>query len=50
VEVMFCFEDESWTTKEAKYKIYSIKKAVQYHGHIHGEKELEDGIAAMKIL
>lgn len=25
-------------------------KAVEYHGHIHDQKTLEDGIAAMKIL
>lgn len=47
---MYCFEDENYTTKEAQKKIRQIMKAVEYHGHIHDQKTLEDGIAAMKIL
>lgn len=48
--MLFCLVDESWTTMEAQAKVREMKRAYQYHGHLHNEKELEDGIAAMQIL
>lgn len=38
------------TTREAQQKINDFKEAIRYHGHLHNQKQLEDGIASMKIM
>lgn len=42
--------DESWTTKEAASKLKDIELNYAKWGHLHQEKQLLDGMAAMNIL
>jgi RNase H-fold protein (predicted Holliday junction resolvase) len=42
--------DENWTTKEATSKLKDIEVTYAKWGHLHKEKQLLDGMAAMNIL
>ena len=48
--IRYTFMDESWSTMEAKSQLGAIKKEIKYWGHLRGEKELIDGMAAINIL
>jgi RNase H-fold protein (predicted Holliday junction resolvase) len=50
VEVNYTLVDENWTTKEATSKLKDIELTYAKWGHLHKEKQLLDGMAAMNIL
>jgi RNase H-fold protein (predicted Holliday junction resolvase) len=49
-ELAYTFVDESWTTQTAKEQLRSIEGEVRAWGHLRGQKDLIDGMAAINIL
>lgn len=49
-KMRYTFVDESWTTINAKAQLKQIQHEIKYWGHLHKEKDLVDGMAAIGIL